>query len=232
VEQAHIKDAFVFELSKVETPAIRVRMVGHLRHVDEHLAQAVAAGLGLRDMPEPARAAHPARDLPLSPALSIQRNPPASFAGRKIGVLITEGVDAALLGALRDAAAKEGAMVELVAPVVGGVQASDGSWIEAQQKVNGGPSVLYDAVALLPSEKGASLLAHEATARDFVNDAFAHAKFIAYATGAKPLLARCGMAAELDGGFLPLSGEKDARSFIVLCRQLRFWEREARLHPV
>ncbi|MBV8575179.1 MAG: catalase, partial [Acetobacteraceae bacterium] len=33
-EQTHIKDAFVFELSKVETPAIRSRMVSHLLNVD------------------------------------------------------------------------------------------------------------------------------------------------------------------------------------------------------
>ena len=47
VEQQHIVDAFVFELSKVQTPAIRARMVANLRNVDEDLAAAVADGLGL-----------------------------------------------------------------------------------------------------------------------------------------------------------------------------------------
>jgi catalase len=32
--------------------------------------------------------------------------------------------------------------------------------------------VLYDAVAILPSEQGVALLAREATAKDFVSDAF------------------------------------------------------------
>jgi catalase len=53
------------------------------------------------------------------------------------------------------------------------VEASDGSWIEAKQKLEGGPSVLYDAVALLPSQAGATILAQEASARDFVADALA-----------------------------------------------------------
>ena len=45
---AHIVRAFRFELSKVTVPAIRERMVGHLRNIDEDLAakaRAETAGL-------------------------------------------------------------------------------------------------------------------------------------------------------------------------------------------
>src|SRR5665811_903243 len=35
VEQQHIADALVFELSKVQTPSIRARMVGQLRNIDD-----------------------------------------------------------------------------------------------------------------------------------------------------------------------------------------------------
>ena len=52
-------------------------------------------------------------------------------------------------------------MLKLVAPMVGGVEASDGSCIEADEKIDGGPSVLFDAVALLPSADGAPMLARE-----------------------------------------------------------------------
>ena len=55
VEQRHIADALVFELSKVETPDIRSRVVSHLPNVDETLAEMVAQGLGLRKMPENCR---------------------------------------------------------------------------------------------------------------------------------------------------------------------------------
>ncbi|MBV8096150.1 MAG: catalase [Acetobacteraceae bacterium] len=232
IERTHIKNAFVFELSKVETAAIRLRMVSHLRNVDEDLAQQVADGLGLEQMPEAAPPARPVvTGLPESPALSIIRNGPKTFAGRKIGVLVTDGVDAGLLSALREAAQAEGTMVELVAPKVGGVTTSDGTRIPAQQKVNGGPSVLYDAVAVLPSQEGAALLAREATAKDFVSDAYAHAKFIAYVDAATPLFEKAGVT-EPNGGFVRLQSPRDARSFIEACRELRFWEREAAVQAV
>ena len=72
VEQTHIADAFIFELSKVKTLAIRARMVSHLLNIDEGLADKVIDGLRLEEMPKPADAARPTRtDLPASPALSI-----------------------------------------------------------------------------------------------------------------------------------------------------------------
>ena len=37
-------------------------------------------------------------------------------------------------------------MVEIVAPEVGGVKASGGSWIEGDEKLDRAPSVLYDAL--------------------------------------------------------------------------------------
>ena len=230
-EQTHIKDAFVFELSKVETPVIRARMVSHLRNVDEGLASMVAEGLGLSPMPEAAPPARPVvGNLPPSPALSIVRNGPKSLKGRKVGVLVTDGVDAGLLAALEEAVTAEGAMVELVAPTVGGVTMSDGKKMPAKQKVNGGPSVLYDAVAILASEQGAALLSREATAKDFVSDAFAHAKFIAYAETAVPLMQKAGV--EMDEGFVALKSAADARRFIEMCRELRHWDREAKVHAV
>ncbi|MCF3981542.1 catalase HPII, partial [Pseudomonas aeruginosa] len=88
--------------------------------------------------------------------------------GRKLGVLVTDGVDAKLLKGLKTAIEKEKALVELIAPKVGGVTASDGSWIEAQHMIDGGPSVLFDAVAVLASPAAIEDLVKEATARDFV----------------------------------------------------------------
>src|SRR5690606_27238276 len=98
----------VFELSKVETPAIRARVVAGLRNVDDDLARRVAAGIGLADLPDALEpACEPRRDLPTSAALSIVRNGPESFAGRKIGALVTDGVDASLVAALSAVADEE-----------------------------------------------------------------------------------------------------------------------------
>jgi catalase len=226
-EQQHIVAALVFELSKVERLDIRARMVSHLLNIDEELATQVADGLRLKEMPQPADAAKPTqRDLKTSPALSILRNGPTSFAGRKVGALVTDGVDSNMLQSLKTALKEEGALLEIVAPKIGGVEASDGSWIEARQKIDGGPSVLYDAVALLPSTDGAKALAQEAAARDFVADAFAHMKFIGYVEAALPLLEKMGIAESRDEGFIALTGADRCREFVTTCRQLRFWERE------
>lgn len=227
-EQQHIVDALVFELSKVETPAIRSRIVAHLLNIHQDLANQVAEGLRLKEMPEPADAARPTRqDLEKSPALSMLLNSPDSFKGRKMGVLVTDGMDITLFNALKAALKEEGALYEIIAQKIGGVEASDGSWIEADEKIDGGPSVLYDAVALLLSEDGAKSLVKEPTARDFVADAFAHLKFIGYVEAAIPLLEKAGVVENCDDGLIALDESDACSTFLTTCRQLRFWEREA-----
>jgi catalase len=229
-EQEHIVGGFTFELSKVETPAIRTRMVANLRNVDEELARRIADGLGLPEVPEaspPART--PITDLAPSAALSIVRNGPQSFAGRKVGALVTDGVDARVLDALRQAVEAEGAMLELVAPRIGGVTASDGTRHPADQNVKGGPSVLYDAVAVVPSEEGVGALALDPAARDFVTDAHAHCKFIGYVQAAMALFDAAGVSGAMDDGYVALD---DANGkFVEACRALRLWSREAPLVP-
>ncbi|WP_447987002.1 catalase [Nitrospira sp. Nam74] len=227
-EQKHIADAFIFELSKCERLAIRTRMVSHLLNIHTDLAKQVADGLRLKSLPDPADAARPTRtDLKKSPALSILLNGPQSFKGRKLGVLVTDGVDIAIFKSLKAAVETEGAMLEIVAPRVGGVEASDGTWMEAAQKLGGGPSVLYDAVALLPSEDGVQMLINNPAARDFVADAFAHMKFIGYVEATSPLFTKAGINENRDDGFIALEGSKACTAFIQKCRQLRFWARES-----
>ncbi len=226
-EQRHIAMALTFELSKVETPVIRERMVSHLLNIDEGLAEAVADKLGLKDLPQPAEAAVvPRDDLEPSPALSIIENGPKSFAGRKVGVLVSPGADATLLNKLQAEIEKEGATMEVVAPKVGGVEAADGSWIEGRHMIDGGPSVLFDAVALILSEEGGERLTGEAAARDFVADAFAHCKFIGFTSGAVPLLRKAGVDPEADEGLIDLDEPKAISEFIGSCRKLRLWSRE------
>jgi catalase len=230
-EQKHIAMALTFELSKVETPVIRERMVAHLLNIDEGLAETVADKLGIKQLPKPADAAvAPRDDLPASDALSIVKNGPESFAGRKVGVLATDGVDGELLKKLEAALKKEGATMEIVAPKVGGVEAADGAWIEAQHMIDGGPSVLFDAVVLLISEEGAAMITKEAAARDFVADAFAHCKFIGYSAAAAPLFEKAGVPLdEEDEGLIPFDSADAIAGFIQSCRKLRLWAREQKV---
>ena len=227
IEQQHIIDAFTFELSKCDREAIRTRMVAGLRNVGDDLASAVAEGLGLPGLPDPLPAARETvRGLPASPALSILANGPDSFAGRKVGILVTDGVDAAKLEEVKSAAGQAQVNVELIAPAVGGVDDSDGHHAPAGQKIDGGPSVLYDAVILLASKHGAPALAAQPAVRDFVADAYAHCKFIGYTGGASPLFEAAGLGGLADDGFVSLD-EHSAADFITRCAKLRFWPRQA-----
>ncbi|MGO4136167.1 catalase [Rhizobium brockwellii] len=226
-EQRHIAAALIFELSKVETPVIRERMVSHLLNIDETLASKVGHALGFKSMPKPADAAMPTRqDLEPSPALSIIERGPKRFEGRKLGILVSDGTDAAIFKALLAEITEQKATFEVIAPKIGGVTLSDGNWIEAHQMIDGGPSVLYDAVALLPSAEGTGDLLKEATARDFVADAFVHCKFIGYVETALPLMQKTGIADSLDEGVIALGAAKDVTAFIKALGKLRVWGRE------
>ncbi len=225
VEQDHIVDAFVFELSKCEQPQVRARIVAGLRNVDEDLATAVSEGLGQPEMPQrlsPAR--EPIDSLRPSPSLSIILNGPGSLSGRKLGILV-DGAEPGLLGALREEAALRDVAVELVAQAVGGARLADGKRVPVDQMVEGGPSVLYDAVAVLASTVGAAHLARQAAARDFVTDAYDHCKFIGYSPDAIGLFEACGLAGSLDNGFLQLVDAATSRYFFEQCAPLRFWDR-------
>lgn len=226
VEQQHLANALIFELSKVEKVAIRSRVISHLLNIEETLAKKVADGLGLKEMPRPAETACAInKTLEKSPALSIMLNGPKRFIGRKLGILVTDGADGQLIEALETAFKQARAVVEIIAPKVAGVELSTGKWLSAQQQIAGGPSSLYDAVAIVVSSKGVAELQKEPAARNFVADAFAHYKFIAYVKEAIPLFEKAGINDELDGGCIQLA-ENNIDQFVNLCGQLRFWDRE------
>jgi catalase len=226
VEQRHITAAFTFELSKVENPAIRERMLGHLLQVDDGLARGVAAGLGLERLPKPATpAVEPNRSLAPSPALSMLRNPPQSFTGRKLGVLLGAGAPAKLFSALAAAVKKEGATLEVIAAAVGGAAADDGTMIVAQQQLAGAPSVVYDAVVLLFGD-GSDGVAKMPAARDFVSDAYAHCKYIGYSAGAAGFVARTLGEPPPDPALVAIASPADVKRFCEQLRNLRNWDRE------
>ncbi|KZY26740.1 catalase HPII [Sulfitobacter sp. HI0040] len=228
VEQKHMADALTFELSKCEHEKIRLRMLSHLMNVHDKLASDVAEGLGVTDMPEAATPARkPITDLPASDALSILKNGPDSFKGRKLGLYLSDGADADTVEAIEKAFKDEGAVVAIVAPKIQGVTLSNGKTRASDEKINGGPSVLFDAVALVFAKDQVNTLAKDKPSKDFVSDAFAHAKFIAYNSPAMALLKAAGIGEDLDDGCLELGGSDSAEAFVKKCRKLRFWDREA-----
>jgi catalase len=227
-EQNHIVSAFIFELSKVDTKPVRERMVGQLANVDPKIAERVAAGLGLRSKIEPVPTTVKVRtDLPASPALSILGNAKKTMEGRKIGCLVADGTDAAIVRAIKSAAKKAKADFAIVAPKVGGAVASDGKVIEAGMQLAGGASVLFDAVFVALSAEGAGLLKKEAAAVAWVHDAYAHCKVIGSTQDAQALLEMAG--AKPDEGVLIGAS---AETFIEAASKGRTWSREPKVRTI
>jgi catalase len=221
-EQAHIASAFTFELSKVEREVIRTRMLANLRNVDESLAKRVAAGLAM-PLPAAAKPAAEVKDLGSSPKLSIIGNMHKTLQGRVLGALIHDGSDGAVLHKLRETVTKAGGVFKLVAPKVGSVELKGGSEIKPDGQLAGTPSIVFDAVALVLSSEGVKALLADATAVQFVMDAFGHLKEIGHTPEAQPLLDKAGV--QPDGGVVPLDRWLEAAA-------ARYFEREAKVRPL
>ncbi len=230
-EQDHIIAALVFELSKVEMPIIRAAMLGHLVNIDAELGKRVANGLGHDDPIIPAEAAVATRtDLDVSPKLSILAQGAPTLVGRQIGVLVTDGASCAIIGAIIEAATAAQATVKIIAPKLGGVTLDDGSKLKADFQLAGGPSVLFDTVAIVVSEEGVEMLLGEAAAVAWAHDAFAHLKVIAHSPEAADLLDAAGV--KVDEGVIPLGDDGEAELFIKTASDGRFWAREPLVRKV
>jgi catalase len=225
-EQAHIASALVFELSKVETAHVRKAMVAHLMHIDASLAQRVAGGLALDELPAAPAAASEVQDLPASPALQIIGKMKDTLQGRAVGILVNDGSDGRTVAALKKAAIDAGARVKIVAPKVGGATLADGSMLAADGQLAGTPSVMFDALAVVLSDAGAKALCKEAAAIDFVRDAYGHLKAIGIDKGGQALLQQAGLAP--DAGVVAAG---DSAAFIAAAKT-RQWAREASLRTL
>lgn len=232
VEQDHIAAALIFELSKVETPAVRERVTSHLFNIDQTLASKVAAGLGLGKV-QTFKAAVAPHDMKPSPQLSIVGKAKPTLKGRCIGLLVSDGANAAVVGAVIKAAQSAGARVKVVAEKISGAVLSDGKHLPADQRVEGGPSSLFDHVAIIASDDGAQRLAGMGAAQDFVRDAFSHLKVIGFTANTKQLFAKAGLdESSFDDACVQLTKPSDAAVFIGKAFEGKFWPREPSLRPL
>ena len=226
-EQRHIHNVFAFEFSKVETAVIRQRMLTHLHLVDETLAEAVEAAMGMKGQAIPIE---PYRSpVEPSPALPLVGKAKRALKGRKLGVLVTDGVDRHTLDALRAAVESEGAQLVIVAPKIGGVAPKAGKLLEADMALSGAPSVVFDAVAILASDEGVRPLLKTAVAIDWICDAFAHLKVIGHSHAAQALFARAAVADDLDDGVIDLNSTAGVERFVEAAKRQRVRDREPRL---
>lgn len=224
-EQAHIIAALVFELSKVEHPHIRLAMVGHMRHIDEELAQRLADGLGIKELPTAPATMVTVQDLPVSPALRLIDKMKSTLAGRVVGVLIAEGSDAKTLEKVKAAVASADAKCKIIAPRINGVHLSDGTEAKIDGQLAGSPSVIFDAIVVVLTDESAKKLEGDMAACDFARDAFSHLKAIAYDAGGEILLNAAGI--NKDAAVISTDKLKD----FVAAAKTRMWAREKFVRP-
>src|SRR5580698_1347882 len=168
LEQAHIVEAFTFELGKCYSRAIKERELQVLANVDADLCAQVAAGLGL-----PAPGGSPAPEAALSPALSQIVTEPGPIAGRKIGIIADTGADLAGIAAIRKAAAKLGATALVIAPV-GGVLGSGARTETVDRTLLTTRSVEFDALVVA----GGTSPAGDIKLTVLLQEAFRHCKAV------------------------------------------------------
>ncbi len=225
VGQAHIASAYAFELGKVDTAHVRTRTLSHLRNIDEDLANRVATALGMQ-LPEPADAAAPVLDMDTSAAVQTIGLAPNSLKGRMIGILVAEGSKHSEIKRFEEAAKEKGASVKVVAPNKE-VVLDDGTRIQADERLAGGPSVLFDAVVSIIMPDQAKKLAKDSSALDWFNDAYAHCKAISYC-GATDEFILSKLPIEKDAFVTPLA---DVDTFINNAKS-RLWEREPKVRDL
>jgi catalase len=212
-EQDHIVKALRFELGKVETPAIRERMVYVLSQIDKTLAGRVAEGLGIKvpvkidgplNMNVPAdgnpKQFQPKRndkEVGSSPALSMANTVKDSVKTRKVAVLAADGFDDAALAAMKKALTSAGAQAKIVAPRLGFLKGASGEEVKIDFSLLTASSVLFDAVYVPGGEKSVEALKLEPDAIHFVNEAYKHCKAVA-ATGAGADLLRASYVRPLN----------------------------------
>ncbi|MGC4002253.1 MAG: catalase [Pirellulales bacterium] len=248
VEQSHIVDALRFELGKVETSAIRERMVFLLSQVDRTLAQNVAEGLGI-DIPKSSEGplnlgvpADGAKDQqpkkftgkPVdSPSLSMLKNNPATPEGRKVAALVAEGFDGDAIAKLKKGMLDAGVQLKIVAPRGGSVVDANGKPLAVDHGLNTVASVLFDAVVL----GGGDELSDLPKAIEFVEETFKYLKPIAALSSGVELLKECRLgktqpelsASNPEQGLL--IGQKSSNAAKLLTELLaalgqhRVWER-------
>ena len=202
VEQKHIVEAFRFELTRVQTPAVRERIVAGLVNVDLKLAKAVADQLGIPVPPPLPRVNDtPVPDYPPSPSLSLLARPGrVGIRTRRVAIAVANGVDAAAVRQIYASLLKDGAQPRVVGQHLGEVAAVNGKPLDVEVTFEATPSVMYDAVVLPPGEAAAAALARDGRVLEFLRDQYRHDKPFLVLGAGRQLVAAAGLPVALPNG--------------------------------
>jgi catalase len=237
-ERDHIVEAFTFELSKVDVPAVVERMVTRLTLIDEQLARRICVGLGLSwpVVIDDAADADPVDDdvadatggVEVSPSLSMVTEDLFPPDGRVVQILANDGADLAGIRSLQASVIGAGAVPHVVATHKGAISARRGTdQVPVDRSFHTASSAEADAVVIAAGTG----LAGEPAVITFVQSAFRHFKPIAAWGDGVELLAAAGIPADAPG---VVTSERATKAFgkavLESMAVHRHWER-AGVHP-
>lgn len=194
VEKKHIIKAGHFELGKVESKEVRMRLINDIfNNISHELATEVAKGVGIEPPSKPivskaqdaaekvkdkvAHAVKQGKTVEDSPALSMERTKrPGTIKGRKVAVLVDAGFDHDAFGRVKEALMKEGADVKVISMFRGMLKSADGKEIEVDKSHITTGSIMFDAVFVPGGKQSVEALKGQGDALHFINEAFKHCK--------------------------------------------------------
>ena len=164
-------------------------------------------------MPEPMPSLRPRVEQPEvaeSPALSLMANPgDGSIAGRRVALLVADGVNAQTLHRAYGALAQFGAAPRFVGTRLGNVMPLDGPPIAVEISLESAPSVLWDALIIGDGVGSEGAFPGIGQAIEFIKDQYRHCK---------PILAFGDGAMLLDAANIPRAlPNGDADSGLLIC---------------
>ncbi|MDO1444835.1 catalase [Rhodocytophaga aerolata] len=193
-EKKRIVQALHFELGKVDSKEVRMRMVNEiLNNINHELATMVAEGIGV-EAPSGAivskvkdaagsikdKVAHslsPGKTVEDSPSLSIDRNNKSNaIKSRKVAVLVDNGFAFKEVMSIKQALKAQGAQATIVSMFKGKLKSADGEELEVDKSHITTGSIMYDAVFVPGGKESIEKLKKQGDALHFINEAFKHGK--------------------------------------------------------
>lgn len=248
-EQKHIINALSFELSKVQTAAIRERVVGLLSFINKDLAKKVGDNLGIKPVKpqSPINHSFPADANPAdyqsrefemtlkkSDKLSMANTIKDTIKTRQIAFLIANGVEAASTNNLTAKLKAAGTTVHFVANSMAPVIADDKTALMPDHSLLSTASVCFDAVYVAAGKRSADILKADPAAILFVNEAYKHCKTVGFGkqTAAFSELTNVNKTKENDPAVLYETAAGFVKDFITAVANHRVWDlEEARNNP-
>ncbi len=254
-EKKHIVEAAHFELGKVETKAIRERMLGHFNKVSPEFAKRVAEGIGVNipnDFESVSTGNYEDNDasdkikkgksIDDAASASMERtNKVETAKTRKVAILLEDGFNYEEVMSVKQALKSEGASAKIVSKFHGMRKASNGEEIETDKSHITTGSIMFDAIYVPGGKESVAALMKEGDALHFLNEAYKHCKAIGASREGVELLNHAKLvgaayADESSDGVVSDKGVVTARAaasieafsqaFVQAIKKHRHWDRD------